>query len=826
MKFGLVFSLWLLWSPLFSQDCEEIAIGPVHYYEGADADSREIESYFIPCSETVLLTFSSPQVPTEYTDPQPSTPAGIILVLLLRNPGQSLLSASDFMDLMYTDEDGQPIYFNSPEQAIQVTDLLNIGNTMNQYVLIPVLVGNAGGVDPESWFEEECVRIYPEKGLTLIEEPAEKYEFLHFDEITFSHWPEDIPISDFFDLTFTDQETGEEIPYTPTDNRSFRLKFSKSRGIFRFEFSWKNHECNVLEIGVNWTFPTVGISMDTVTGFRNIEKCVPVRAFNFESVTSFEFALVWDADSLDFTAIKSIHPALEPFLRIGDIVSTSEKNKIIIELPSDSDPVTLPDSAILFEWCGKPLAGAGEYVKMNFSEEGNDPPPQFYIQGLKTTHGTIPGGIIVQEDRELIYDLIQLCNTRDGRHRIELDIINDEAYPYFYSFHSPDIPDSTIRTVPFTIPDVPPGQYEFTIRDSFGFEITESFIVKESVPPGFDLTVDPMQVLPPTCLNPFGGQIGIRIDPSDQMYRLEMINDEAEFVGQTVSGLVAGTYVIEAENESGCIDTIHYTLQNPKEINVSWDAEDLVMCPDDPSVVLKIEDDSPVPDNSIEYQVDGGEIKSLGDTLILHQPGQYPFQVWNDDGCILDTSFVVRSGPQEIVIWDTGSVVILSGDTLNFSGPEPDGLSTTFWDYSGLALGEKIDVRFVPEKSGVLFYTATVYDKCHYSDSLMVQVIVPDQGPLEFEFPNVFSPNGDGINDYYAIRPTREIQQVRRMEIFDRYGNFIFEKDYSREATDLPGWDGKRAGVEVPAGVYAVQVELLLSDGRKETVNFDVTLLR
>src|SRR5690606_40751623 len=66
--------------------------------EGADADSREIESYFIPCSETVLLTFSSPQVPTEYTDPQPSTPAGIILVLLLRKPGQSLLSASDFID--------------------------------------------------------------------------------------------------------------------------------------------------------------------------------------------------------------------------------------------------------------------------------------------------------------------------------------------------------------------------------------------------------------------------------------------------------------------------------------------------------------------------------------------------------------------------------------------------------------------------------------------------------------------------------------------------------------------------------------------------------
>src|SRR5690606_2343090 len=165
---------------------------------------------------------------------------------------------------------------------------------------------------------------------------------------------------------------------------------------FRIDIVWKNHECSVFEVGVNWSFPTVELEMDTVSGFRDIEQCVPVRVVNFESVTSFQISLNWDEDLLDFTAIKNIHPTLEPYFKVGDITTSEGQNKIIIELPGTPVPLTLPDSAILFEWCGKPLADPGQSVEMNFTDAGPGSSPQFTIHGLKTTYATAPGGIIAQ----------------------------------------------------------------------------------------------------------------------------------------------------------------------------------------------------------------------------------------------------------------------------------------------------------------------------------------------------------------------------------------------------------------------------------------------
>src|SRR5690606_2169530 len=123
--------------------------------------------------ETPQLSFSTPLLPEEYMDPDPSTPAGIILVLLIGDPGQPQVSVSDFTELMYTDQNGQPIYFSDVEQAIQVADLLNIGNEFNQFVLMPVLATNRSGSGPVTWFENDCVQLYTQKSLTLIENPVE-----------------------------------------------------------------------------------------------------------------------------------------------------------------------------------------------------------------------------------------------------------------------------------------------------------------------------------------------------------------------------------------------------------------------------------------------------------------------------------------------------------------------------------------------------------------------------------------------------------------------------------------------------------------------------
>lgn len=64
----------------------------------------------------------------------------------------------------------------------------------------------------------------------------------------------------------------------------------------------------------------------------------------------------------------------------------------------------------------------------------------------------------------------------------------------------------------------------------------------------------------------------------------------------------------------------------------------------------------------------------------------------------------------------------------------------------------------------------------------------------ELNIPNVFSPNDDGINDFFLI-PNLEVED--RYKIYDRWGILIFDGDYKT------GWDGKtKAGLLCPAAVY------------------------
>lgn len=65
--------------------------------------------------------------------------------------------------------------------------------------------------------------------------------------------------------------------------------------------------------------------------------------------------------------------------------------------------------------------------------------------------------------------------------------------------------------------------------------------------------------------------------------------------------------------------------------------------------------------------------------------------------------------------------------------------------------------------------------------------------------PNAFTPNGDGMNDYFSISSIGAAKF--EFFIFDRWGELIYEtKDKNFQ------WDGKYKGESVPLGVYVYQV--------------------
>lgn len=91
----------------------------------------------------------------------------------------------------------------------------------------------------------------------------------------------------------------------------------------------------------------------------------------------------------------------------------------------------------------------------------------------------------------------------------------------------------------------------------------------------------------------------------------------------------------------------------------------------------------------------------------------------------------------------------------------------------------------------------------------------------KLEFPNAFSPNGDGINDVYKAKDGYQSIVSFEATIFNRWGQKIY---HWTDPAD--GWDGKFHGKDVAQGVYYVLVKAKGADGRKFNIKKDVNLLR
>jgi len=85
--------------------------------------------------------------------------------------------------------------------------------------------------------------------------------------------------------------------------------------------------------------------------------------------------------------------------------------------------------------------------------------------------------------------------------------------------------------------------------------------------------------------------------------------------------------------------------------------------------------------------------------------------------------------------------------------------------------------------------------------------------------PNAFSPNGDGVNDFFHINH-RYIRTLE-VQIFDRWGNMVY-------ITDNPSfrWDGTLKGQPLPEGVFVFTAKGFAMDGTSVFTTGTITLIR
>ena len=181
----------------------------------------------------------------------------------------------------------------------------------------------------------------------------------------------------------------------------------------------------------------------------------------------------------------------------------------------------------------------------------------------------------------------------------------------------------------------------------------------------------------------------------------------------------------------------------------------------------------------------------------LFSPGQvglgshtinYVFTATN--GCTYSTSQQINVQETPVITVDSAFYVLQGGEvTLNAKAPG-DGFTYQWSPATGLSNPNILNPSASPANDTQYILTVTAADNCSAIAHVTVNVL------LNIVVPNTFTPNGDGINDFWEIQHLESYPNCT-VQIFNRYG----EKLYYSVGYPIP-WDGTYKGGKVPSGTY------------------------
>jgi gliding motility-associated-like protein len=87
--------------------------------------------------------------------------------------------------------------------------------------------------------------------------------------------------------------------------------------------------------------------------------------------------------------------------------------------------------------------------------------------------------------------------------------------------------------------------------------------------------------------------------------------------------------------------------------------------------------------------------------------------------------------------------------------------------------------------------------------------------------PNAFTPNGDGINDYWAAFGNKAVWKFCEATVWDRWGEKVFQSN------DIDfQWDGKYRGEYVEPGEYVYTFKVVFIDDYSVSNKGSITVIR
>jgi len=359
------------------------------------------------------------------------------------------------------------------------------------------------------------------------------------------------------------------------------------------------------------------------------------------------------------------------------------------------------------------------------------------------------------------------------------------------------------------------GFYHVTINDATG-QTVEVSNVEISSPDQILLSGN---VYPVSCLNANDGSISVSTTGGTEPYIYQW--EQLETNNDSLSSLSPGEYTIQVIDENLCTESAIFNIEDIDLINLQ-----ITQLPFD--CEQNIQEFAITGENEYNYDTYiNGEISSLSNQVLKSlDPGTYEISYAINPDCILPitTLEIEESQNYDFVI-----------QPLTIEAQKNEVVTVTISEVLGLELSN-FEMIWESQNAFTCIDQScqSIKVTCETEENLKLTVVDPLGCEQYFTIPitlvtdiddftisNIFSPNGNNVNDQLPLLPDIEGLTLSTFNIYDRWGNEIYRY--------LPGsdpyWNGTQGNQLIATGVYVYRASYEYN-GEVITKIGDITLVR
>lgn len=329
------------------------------------------------------------------------------------------------------------------------------------------------------------------------------------------------------------------------------------------------------------------------------------------------------------------------------------------------------------------------------------------------------------------------------------------------------------------------GTYVVIAQDQNGCFLTFQFALSQPAPIEVSASTTPE-----VCTGGEDGAIMLQITGGTAPYRTSLNSPDVEdFVQDQISfaGLSAGTYAVFVRDAQDCESTVVAVIEPGVNLNAEvtpvYDCVDVL-----PDNYLEVVLEDPVMAEEVMYALDSTDPSDMQLDADFRSiaPGSHYLAISHVNGCLITIDFEIAAFEPLTLALEQGNINEI---TAIASGGQPE---YTFYfndDDNGS------DNSYYITETGT--YTVRVIDQngCVAEAQIFMEFI-------DIEFPNFFTPDGDGRNDFWLPENLEGFPEIL-IKIYDRYGRVVAELAYG-----VQGWDGTYDGKQLPTGDYWYTIKL------------------